>query len=168
MAKETKNIITREECKREVMKSVKFDVYLYSGIFTAAVLMFLPFIPLIGKAAKVHWLWGIVMFFALFAIHIVLLGFIIYHVKIMRSVKRNGVNVVIDKAARLSEEMVYSFPRRYRIAPVIYFRDHGRQIYTGPLFELFSQGDEFYLVILKARKTKVVAIYNTRFYELKD
>ena len=87
----------------------------------------------------------------------------------MIDVKRNGVTVVIDKAVRLNEEMVYRFPaRNHRLANVIYFRDHDRHIYTGTLFELCSHGDEFYLVILKKKKEKVIKAYNTKFYELKD
>ena len=169
MAKETKNIITREECKNEVLKSVKHDIYLYLLLLVAALVMFVPFIPLIGKAAETHWALGVLTFFSIFFVHIALLIFLLYHVKIMIDIKRNGVTVVIDKAVRLNEEMVYKFPARYhRLANVIYFRDHDRHIYTGTLFELCSHGDEFYLVILKKKKEKVIKAYNTKFYELKD
>ena len=169
MAKETKNIITREECKNEVIKSIKQDICLYSVILGAAILLFLPFIFLIGKAAETHWALGVLTFFSMFFVHIALLIFLLYHVKIMIDIKRHGVTVVIDKAVRLNEEMVYKFPARYRrLENVIYFRDHDRHIYTGTLFELCSQGDEFYLVILKKKKEKVIKAYNTKFYELKD
>ena len=169
MAKETKNIITREECKNEVLKSVKHDIYLYLLLLVAALVMFVPFIPLIGNAAESHWSLGVLTFFSMFFLHIVLLGILIYHIKLMNDVKRHGVTIVVDKAVRLNEEMVYRFPAKYRrLANVIYFRDHDRHIYTGTLFELCSHGDEFYLVILKKKKEKVIKAYNTKFYELKD
>lgn len=169
MAKETKNIITREECKNEVLKSVKQDIYLYLVLLGAALVIFLPFAPLIGKAAESYWALGLLTFFGIYSVHIIFFGFLLYYVKIMLDVKRHGVTVVIDKAVRLNEEMVYKFPNRYRrLANVIYFRDHDRHIYTGSLFELCSHGDEFYLVILKTKKEKVINAYNTKFYELKD
>ena len=169
MAKETKNIITREECKNEVLKSVKHDIYLYLLLLVAALVMFVPFIPLIGNAAESHWSLGVLTFFSMFFLHIVLLGILIYHIKLMNDVKRHGVTIVVDKAVRLNEEMVYRFPAKYRrLANVIYFRDHDRHVYTGSLFELCSHGDEFYLVILKKKKEKVIKAYNTKFYELKD
>lgn len=169
MAKETKNIITREECKNEVIKSVKGDICLYSVILGVAILLFLPFTPLIGKTAATHWVLGLLTFFFLFYLHIVLLGILIYHIKVMNDVKRHGVTIVVDKAVRLGEELVYKFPNRYRrFENVIYFRDHDKHIYTGTLFELCSHGDEFYLVILKKKKEKVIKAYNTKFYELKD
>ena len=169
MAKETKNIITRQECQNEVIKSIKGDICLYSIILGVAILLFLPFTPLIGKTAATHWALGLLMFFSMFFLHIVLLGILIYHIKLMNDVKRHGVTIVVDKAVRLGEEMVYKFPARYRrLANVIYFRDHDKHIYTGTLFELCSHGDEFYLVILKKKKEKVIKAYNTKFYELKD
>lgn len=169
MAKETKNILTREECKNEVIKSIKGDICLYSVILGAAILLFLPFTSLIGKAAETHWALGLLMFFSTFFLHIVLLGILIYHIKVMNDVKRHGVTIVVDKAVRLGEEMVYKFPNKHhRLANVIYFRDHDKHIYTGTLFELCSHGDEFYLVVLKKKKEKIFKAYNTKFYELED
>ena len=156
MAKETKNILTREECKNEIIKSIKGDICLYSVILGVAILLFLPFTPLIGKTAATHWVLGLLMFFFLFFLHIVLLGILIYYIKVMNDVKRHGVTIVVDKAVRLGEEMVYKFPNKHhRLANVIYFRDHDKHIYTGSLFELCSHGDEFYLVILKTNKKRI-------------
>ena len=167
MAKETKNIKTREECKNEVIKSIKGDICLYSVILGVAILLFLPFTPLIGKTAATHWVLGLLTFFFLFFLHIVLLGILIYYIKVMNDVKSHGVTIVTDKAMLLGEEIVRKFPSHHRLANVIYFRDHDKHIYTGSLFELCSQGDEFYLVILKTnKKEKVFQAYNTKFYEI--
>ena len=167
MAKETKNILTREECKNEVIKSIKGDICLYSVILGVAILLFLPFTPLIGKTAATHWALGLLMFFSMFFLHIVLLGILIYNIKVINDVKRHGVTIVVDKAVRLGEEMVYKFPARYRrLANVIYFRDHDKHIYTGTLFELCSHGDEFYLVLSEPSKGIVINVYNTKFFEL--
>ena len=168
MAKQTKNIITREGCKDEALKSIKSEIITYSIILAFSLLLYIPFFVIVGASFELGIFWGILMLLCCFCVHIVFICLIFYNVRLMQTIKREGVTVVIDRAVRFSEEADRMPNRRFATVKVIYFRDHDRQIYRGSLFELFENGDEFYLVVIKKRKEKVVAIYSTKLYELKD
>ena len=168
MAKQTKNIITHEECKHEALKSIKGEIVIYAILLAFSLLLYIPFFILVGASFELGVFWGILMLLCCFCVQIVFICFILYNVRLMQAIKRDGVTVVIDRAVRFSEEADRMPNRRFATVKVIYFRDHDRQIYRGSLFELFENGDEFYLVVIKKRKEKVVAIYNTKLYELKD
>ena len=43
MVKQTKNIITHEECKHEALKSVKSEIITYSILLAFSLLLYIPF-----------------------------------------------------------------------------------------------------------------------------
>ena len=168
MAKQTKNIITRDGCKDEALKSIKKDITLYAILLVFSLLLYIPFFVIVGASFELGIFWGILMLLSCFCIHIVFICIIVYNLRLMQALKRDGVTIVIDRAVRLCEEADRMPNRRFATVNVIYFRDHDRHVYNGSLFELFSHGDEFYLVVIKKKKEKVISAYNTKFYELND
>ena len=104
MVKQTKNIITHEECKHEALKSVKSEIITYSILLAFSLLLYIPFFILVGASFELGVFLGISMLVCCFFVHIVFICCILYNVRLMQAIKRDGVTVVIDRAVRFSEE----------------------------------------------------------------
>lgn len=169
MAKQTKNVITREECKNDVLNSVKKDLYHYLILLAFVTIIWFPAYAVISLAFKSHWALGIVTILPCLCAHIYFICVVIGKINLIRIVKNGGIDIAIDKAVRLTSEPVRIAGFRYKvICGVVYFRDNDRFVNHDSLFDLFNEGDEFYVVFIKTKKPKLVRAYNTRFYELKN
>ena len=104
MAKQTKNIITRDGCKDEALKSIKGEIVIYAILLAFSLMLYIPFFILVGASFELGIFWGILMLVCCFCVHIVFICFILYNVRLMQAIKRDGVTVVIDRAVRFSEE----------------------------------------------------------------
>lgn len=162
MAKETKSIITLEDCKNRALSSIKLKIRPYLISLAMAVILFIPFYGLVGIAFGEHWALGAFTLFSVFIPHILLISVIAYYVGIYKRVQRGEISVVVDKVVRFGEE----FRRYRRFANVIYFRDYGKYVQEESL-SLTSHGDEFYVVILNGKRKRIYAAYNMKIYEYK-
>lgn len=170
MAKETKNIITRENCKNKLMASAKADVILYSCVLAFVSLFvllplawggicFLNDILILGIAA-------LVLSLLLFG---VLACFLTKSIIELRLIAKGSFSIVKAKVEHLSKsECPRNRSEGRHSVNAIYFAHDGRCTSFLCSFDLIAVGDEFYLVILHNKKKEIALAYPLTMYEFKE
>ncbi len=169
MAKETKNILTRETCKKELVKWAKGEIIPDVILLPIILLIFIPLFLLSIYTAKYILVLGIVLASVCTVAPIIFVCRIICDIIKIRLVKQGSFSIVKDTVCRISKGEI---PKKYsegrRTVDVIYFTKHGRCTSLATPFDLSSVGDEFYLVILHGKKDQIVFAYHSMMYECKD
>ncbi len=169
MPSETKTVLTREFCKKQLLAQGDS-----SGVGFLTVL-FLPafLLPLfLGLAAlQVSKALGIF----LLAIAAVMLYLGIYTVSsILRAKKRRRRLVEEGRFSIVTDEVAYTVkneltPPRYRVGQnVIYFKNYGRYVPTKMIFDFTAAGDTFYLVIVEGARPEIALAYHAKIYTDKE
>ncbi len=95
-------------------------------------------------------------------------GFFIYNlirdIMTLRLIERDGFFVVKDTVSRRSK----GEPQGKATVDVIYFSKYGRYIASGVTFDLASENDEFYLVMLDKKKPELTFAYHSMMYDYKE
>ncbi len=170
MKTESKNILTRENCKAELKQLSKSRLMQDSVVLAVLLLMFVPLFLLSMYLAKYILILGIgfalicTIFPAMFVYRI------IRDVTFSKMIEQNGFSIVKDTVSRISlDEIPKSYDEGRDTVNVIYFTKHGRCVApkVRTPFELSTPGDEFYLVVL--RKTEeIVFAYNSMMYDCNE
>ena len=158
----TKNLISRETCRKDLKHMAKADLYSDAVLFGVMLLIFVPLIILGVSLSKYILVLGIV---CIVICAIAPLAFIIklfYNIKILCLAERDGFSVVKDTVSRLSKGEVVG---KNSTADVIYFALHGRYIPSQSTFDMTSEGDEFYLVVLHTKNRRLTFAFHSRIYE---
>lgn len=160
----TKNIITREACKKDLRHMAKAALLQDAVLLGVMLLIFVPLILLSISVVNHILPLGLVLILmcafppALFIYRIVLDAITI------KAVNRGGFSIVKDTVCRLSKGELEA---RHTV-DVIYFTRYGRYIASGMTFDMSCVWDEFYLVILHGKKEKIVSAFHSAMYECKD
>ena len=169
MTKESKNILTRESCQKELVRWAKEK--LLSDIVLLAV-MLLIFVPLFVACVYVAK--------NILALEIILAlicasapAFFTYRIVCdiikLRLVKQGAFSITRDTVSRISRgEIPKNYSEGRHTVDAVYFTKHGRCTSLQTPFDLSSVGDEFYLVILHGKKDQIVFAYHSMMYECKD
>ena len=168
MTKEPKNILTRESCKKELKRSAKANLIQNSILLAVMLLIFVPLFLLSIYLAKYILALGIALALICTIFPIVFAYRIVRDIIFLRIIGQNGFSIVKDTVLRVSRG---ELPRSYsegQSVDAIYFAKHGRYVSKGTAFELTSAGDEFYLVIIHAKKEKIVFAYHSMMYDCKE
>ena len=170
MKTESKNILTRENCKAELKRLSKSRLMQDSVILALLLLIFVPLFVLSIYLAKYILLFGVV-FAPICAIFPVLFIYrIIRDVMFSRTVDQDEFSIVKDTVSRISrDEMPKNYSEGHRMVNVIYFAKYGRCVApkVRTPFDLSGVGDEFYLVI-SHEKDEIIFAYNSVMYECKE
>lgn len=164
MAKPTKNKLTREGCQKELLFRVKADL---RADITLLVILSLLFLPLTALSL---WLAGTVVLLGILFTLICLTPLGVFVYKLIRDGKRKRLaeegrfSILTDTVSRLSRQE----PVGRSYADVIYFATYGRYIATGVTFDMASEGDTFYLVILHAKKDELCFAFPSMTYEYNE
>ncbi|MBQ9805288.1 MAG: hypothetical protein IJW49_02095 [Clostridia bacterium] len=92
--------------------------------------------------------------------------------KLIRSIhtlyllSHGGFSIVTDTASYLSRGEPSRIGRH--TVDAIYFTTYGRYVAEGTAFEISSNGNEFYLVILHTRKPTIALAYHTKIYQYEE
>ena len=169
MAKESKNLLTREFCKKELLRWAKGELLPDVVLLAIMLFVFVPFIFLSISIAKYILILGIVLALICAVVPIIFVCRIILDMIALRLVKQGGFSIVKDTVLRLSkDELSKNDSEGGQYVDVIYFSEHGRYIASGVAFDISSVGDEFYLVILHAKKEKIVFAFHSMMYDYKE
>lgn len=169
MISDTKDIITRESCKKVVKTLAISDLYSDAISFVILLLIFVPLILIsiyIGKHILILGIAFIILCSVplLIGIYKIILG-----ITVIRLVGKNGFSIVKDTVCGLSKG---EMPKRYAegrgSVDVIYFLNFGRYVASPSTFGLCSVGDEFYLVILHTKNKKIISAFHSMIYDYKD
>lgn len=169
MTKESKNIITRESCKKDLKHNFKAALIKDSTLLAVLSLLFIPLICLgiyLCQYLIVLGILTIVICAAPFA-------FLIYRltkdIKMIRLIAQDGFSIVKDTVYRLSKgETPKNYSEGRHEVDVIYFSKYGRYISGGAQFQLSSVGDEFYLVVLHKKEKEIAFAFHSMMYECKE
>ena len=167
---ESKNILTRENCKAELKRLSKARLMQDSVVLAVLLLIFVPLFLLSMYLAKYILILGIgfalmcAFFPAMFVYRI------IRDVTFSKMIEQNGFSIVKDTVSRISlDEIPKSYAEGRRTVNVIYFAKHGRCVApkVRTPFDFSAPGDEFYLVVLH-KKEEIVFAYNSIMYNCNE
>lgn len=164
MQKQSKNIISREACKKDLQHLARADVYQSAVLLAVVLLIFVPLFCMSIYVSK-HIL-GLGLIFALIcaALPIIFAVRLIRRLARMRLIRQNGFSIVKDTVCRLSKD---ESDGRHTV-DALYFTDYGRCTSYKPAFEVSSVGDEFFLVVLHTKKKEICFAFNAVAYECAD
>jgi len=164
MTNVTKNIISRASCKKNLMHSATAGLRLDAILLVLMLVLFIPLFCLGVYLAKTLFVLGFV--FALCCL--IAPGFFIYNlirdIMTVLLIARDGFFIVKDTVSGKSK----GEPQGRATVDVIYFSKYGRYIPSGTVFDLTSENDEFYLVILDKKKPELTAAYHSMMYDYKE
>lgn len=165
MAKETKNVLTREILKKDLKKLQK-DQIIITIIFSAVLLIvWLPIILLgLTDIEDALFLWLVLLIFGLFCFALAIFNLISVK-QAFRQIENGDFTVITETVSgKVSGERV----SRRRYEDVLYFGHYGRYTPSRTVFQLSSVGDEFYLVFLGAHQRVISLAYPCKMYEYKE
>ena len=170
MKTESKNILTRENCKAELMRLSKAKLMQDSVVLAVLLLIFVPLFLLSIYLAKYIFILGIVFALICAIFPAMFVYRIIRDVTFSKTIEQNGFSIVKDTVYRISlDEIPKSYAEGRRTVNVIYFANHGRCVApkVRTPFALSTSGVEFYLVVLH-KKEEIVFAYNSIMYDCNE
>ena len=169
MIKETKNILTRESCQKELVRWAKGEMLPDIVLLVVMLLIFVPLFVACIYLAKNILVLGIILALICTAAPVVFVYRIVCAIMKLRLVKQGTFSIVRDTVSRISRgEVPKNYSEGRRTVDVVYFTKYGRYTSLRTPFDLSSAGDEFYLVILHGKKDQIVFAYHSMMYECKD
>ena len=169
MIKETKNILTRESCQKELVRWAKGEMLPDIVLLVVMLLIFVPLFVACIYLAKNILVLGIILALICTAAPVVFVYRIVCAIMKLRLVKQGAFSIVRDTVSRISRgEVPKNYSEGRRTVDVVYFTKYGRYTSLRTPFDLSSAGDEFYLVILHGKKDQIVFAYHSMMYECKD
>ena len=169
MIKETKNILTRESCQKELIRWAKGEMLPDVVLLVVMLLIFVPLFVACISLAKNILVLGIILALICTAAPVVFVYRIVCAIMKLRLVKQGAFSIVRDTVSRISRgEVPKNYSEGRRTVDVVYFTKYGRYTSLRTPFDLSSAGDEFYLVILHGKKDQIVFAYHSIMYECKD
>lgn len=164
MAKQAKNIITRESCHKELLHIAKADVYSSIVLLAVMLVVFVPFIFLGVFLAEYLVILGIA--FALFCL--IAPAYWTYQLivalRMLDRVKRGEFSIVKDTVSRLSP----GEPMGRSTVDAVYYSVYGRFVPGKTAYDLTSVGDEYYLVVMDTKKEPIQMAFHTIMYECEE
>ena len=170
MKTESKNILTRQDCKTELKRLSKSRLIEDSVVLAVLLLIFVPLFILSIYLAKYILIFGIIFALLCAIFPAVFVYRIIRDVTFSRMIEQNGFSIVKDTVSHISrDESPKSYDESRHTVNVIYFEKYGRCVApkVRTPFDLSASGDEFYLVVLHT-KEEIVFAYNSIMYSCNE
>ena len=161
-----KNLLSRQECQQSALREAKGTVLIRSAFFFAAAVLLVPMIAVgFGVLAPVLFL-SIPLVVLSFVLLFLFAWYLAKSVIALALISRGEFSIVKD----IVSQKVAGEAERYRRSPVnvLYFSVYGRYVCKKTYFDLASEGDEFYVVILNNKKKTIVACYPVTLYDCKE
>lgn len=170
MKKESKNILTRESCKKELKQLSKANLLQDSVVTAVLLLIFIPLLVLSISLTKHILILGIVFALICMIFPVIFICRVIRDMIFSKTIEQNRFLIVKDTVSRISrDEIPKSYSEGQRTVNVIYFAKYGRCVAPKlkTPFALSAEGDEFYLVTLHNRD-EIIFAYNSVMYKCKE
>ena len=130
MKKATKNLLTRDECRKELLRSTKSDICLYTFLLIFFIILCVPLILAIASLVD-NLPIKIIIILLLSVMPCILVTTLICAFIELRLINRGGFSIVKDTVCRLVHNEEVRFRRQHNLANVkyedaIYFSKYGR------------------------------------------
>ena len=169
MIKESKNILTREACQKELIRWAKGELLPDVVLFMIMLLIFAPLFAGCVYASKYILILGVILALICIVAPAFFAYRIICDIIMMRLVKQGAFSIARDTVSRISRgEKPKSYSEGRHTVDAVYFTKYGRCTSLRTPFDLSGVGDEFYLVILHGKKKQIIFAYQSLMYECKD
>ena len=166
MTKETKNILTWEDCQKKLMRWAKGELFPHVVLLGIVSLALIPFFIWAAFMAKRELVLGILLGLLCATGPIALVYRITCDVKQIGLVKQGSFSVVRDTVFRISRGETPRNSKEGRdTVDVVYFERYGRCTSLNTPFDFSAVGDEFYLVILHAKRDEIIFAYHSAMYD---
>ena len=164
MDRHTKNIITRENCKKDLKDLIKSDISFDACMLVIVLLIHIPLLCISIYILTFSLIIGIPMFLGSLLMPTYYIYELTSDIIRMRLVVHDGFSIVKDRVQVLSKGEV----QNRQTVNVIYFAEYGRYPANNMTFTLSSVGDEFYLVVIHTKKKEATFAYHTNYYECSE
>ena len=169
MAKQTKNLITRESCKKDLMHTAKADLRSDLVFLAVALLLMIPFIIMSVSVAKYILVLDILIALIFVTPPAILICMIVRDIMNLRLVASEGFSIVKDTVySKIKGETPRNFSEGRHTVDVLNFKAHGRCVASGFNFEMSSVGDEFYLVVMHNKNKSIAMLFHSMMYECNE
>lgn len=161
MSEYTKQTITYESIKNELLMLAKADIRANTVLLIALLVVFVPLMFIGIYILKYVMVLGIISIVVFMVSPIVFICKVIKNIWDFYSVKKGGFSVEKDRVHSLSPGELIS---KNRTGDVIYFHEHGKYVPDKTVFELTARGDEFFIVVVNNDKKRPVFAYPVKCY----
>ena len=165
--KQTKNIITRDMCRDEQKNYLKASICMGVALTVFILLpvpLFFYIAVIFSKDSFIASLIPIIPCCICIFPFFLMIKTLSNYVNQLRFINQGRLSIAKDTVYRLAIN-----ERAGRTTQnAIYFSKYGRYVPAKSIFDLSSVGDEFYLVIIPAKKPKICFAYHTMMYECND
>jgi hypothetical protein len=167
MKEENKSVITRRMCEKFLIGEAlaHLPAIIISFLLSCVLCLLLP-----GLFDDAPPLYAWMMAFISLAL-VLLCAYLLFDlIRRIFLAKKGRFAIVEDTLTALAEEeKIYYYKRhaRVRIEHVFYFEKHGRYVTTpldGSQYDYSNCGDQFYVLILGIKRSRVMRAFNTRVY----
>ena len=169
MTKESKNILTRESCQKELVRWAKEEMIPDVVLLMVMLMIFVPLFVACVYVAKNILVLGIILALLCTAAPAFFAYKIVCDMIKLRLVKHGAFSVARDTVSRIARgETPKNASEGRHTVDAVYFTKHGRCTSLKTPFDLSSVGDECYLVILNGKKDQIIFAYHSMMYEYTD
>ena len=162
MIEPTKNLLTRETCKAEMLQKEMPNFIIIFGLFLASLPLCAALVVCtVNLVSLSSWIYAIYTLPVLL-LPVALIGVINHGVRVAR-IKKGAFSIVTDKVSEKREELVYHGRHRH-LENVLYFVHYGRYVPSSTVYQLTDEGDVFFLVIPDGRRQAISIAYHSDMY----
>ena len=169
MRKETKIILTREGCQKDLIGWAKRCLVRDVLLLVVMAVIFVPLFLLSVAVAGEFPALGIPLAVICAAAPLWFVGKIACNIRIFALTARGGFSLVRDRVRYTAKGET---PRKpfggNSPVNVLYFEKYGRYVPSETVFSLTAPGDAFYVARLHTKNGKTVFAYHTAMYEYKE
>ena len=166
MKNETKSIISRQSCAKELTHNLIRQMIMMISLTIAMLAMTFVFYALPAGSNAPDYVFWILMPISC-VLDAIVLGMWI-RVIVKYSAYKNGKFLIVEDTlvAMAEEERIRSHGRHVHVTieKVFYFEEYGRSLASNSSFQYSNVGDRFY-VVLDEKRPRVLLNYNTRIYD---
>ena len=164
MTEPTKNLLTRETCKAEMLQKEMRDFIAVLSLFLASLPAFAVLVVCVVNLVRLSgWIYAILTIPEVLLLAAALIRVIDRGVRVAR-IKKGAFSIVTDKVSEKREELVRRGGRRRHLENVLYFVHYGRYVPSSTVYQLTDEGDVFFLVIPDGRKQAISIAYHSDMY----
>ena len=166
MIEPTKNLLTRETCKAEMLQKEMPNFIIIFGLFLALLPLSAALVVCTVNLVRFYsWIYA---FYTLpvLLLPVALIVVINHGVRVAR-IKKGAFSIVTDKVSDKREELVRHGRHRH-LENVLYFVHYGRYVPSSTVYQLTDEGDVFFLVIPDGRGQAISIAYHSDMYTDKE
>ena len=167
MEKQTKKTITLQGCKKEIIDTTKRKL-LIDGIFAAFLIIVFALVCYILIGARESIPFRVIALTVICAVALAFFGYkVVRRIITLKNLKHGRLSIVTDSVCRVEKIRMGRVNAKAQYEYSVHFSKYGRYSVSEFVYDITSEGDKFYIVVIKGDK-KIAGAYHSLMYELKD